>query len=162
MIEWGRATGDKRAPMESAQVVEAISLLAPRHALASAALCGATLYVGGEDGSLRLYASREDPLGGGRREGLAFEAGAPQTAAPPSKPAFEAGAVHAQFSRRREPVAGLCAVPEWRALFSQTGAFGALGRPLGGLAGTAHHTLTCRCTLHTPTRIFAANPQTAA
>ncbi len=106
--------------MESAQVVEAISLLTPKHALASATLCGATLYVGGEDGSLRVHASREDPLASAR-QALAFEAGAPQPA-PPGKTTFEAGAVLQQFSKRREPVLGLCAVPEWRALFSQTGA----------------------------------------
>ena len=123
--------------MESAQVVEAISLLAPRHALASAALCGATLYAGGEDGSLRTYASREDPLGGGRGAGLTLEAGAslppPPPAAPPGKLAFEPGAAYPQFSRKREPVAGLCAVPEWRALFSQTGAW-TRARPKGARA----------------------------
>ncbi len=148
--------------MESAQVVEAISLLAPRYALSSAALCGATLYVGGEDGSLRLYASREDPLGGGRREGLAFEAGAPQTAVPPSKPAFEAGAVHVQFSRRREPVAGLCAVPEWRALFSQTGASFPSWIALAASLSPAR-TLTRHYTPHAPhARAHRRNAQTAA
>ncbi len=101
-------------------MVEAIPLLSPKHAVASASLCGATLYVGCEDGSLRVHAGREDPLAGARAP-LAFEAGAPLPA-PPARPAFEAGQVLPQFSRRREPVAGLCAVPEWRALFSQTGA----------------------------------------
>lgn len=89
---------------EAAQVVESIPLLVSKYALSSSTLAGGTLYAGGEDGTLRVHQCREDPLSAVR-------------------PAFDAGNAIPQFSKKREAIGALCALPEWRALLSHTGAW---------------------------------------
>ena len=89
---------------DNVKVVETCTLLTTKYAIASSAFSGSasSLYVLGEDGVLRVHQAKEDPLRC-------------------SRPVYDAGTTFSQFSKKREAVCGLRAVPEWNALFSRSG-----------------------------------------
>ncbi len=99
----------------NAKLGELVPLLSgPRYAISCAAAAGRRLYVGGEDGGLRVYECRDAPLASPR-------------------PVLDASDNVSRFSKKREPLRALRAVPAWRALLSITGAL--RGALVGGGGG---------------------------
>jgi hypothetical protein len=76
----------------------------PKFVISSATAAGRKLYVGSEDGGLRIFESRDSPL-------LS------------SKPAFELTETVPKFSRKKSSLLHLCAISHWRALLCFVGAY---------------------------------------
>ena len=89
----------------NAKLFELTPLLSgPRYPISSASASGRRLFVGSEDGALRVYECRDPPLSTPR-------------------PAFDLVDTVSRFSKKREPLQGLHAAPRWRALLCMAGAF---------------------------------------